>query len=725
MGSEFLPADENLFYTGITFKHADDSASFSGVTTLGVNEDDFYLNQNSPNTDEATLNFRGNTDTLVVSETKNTYTNVGRLNFADNQFYIDSSLLGDPVVNLNAASPEGILQLGHAYDGSILDPVTITVTSDGSTITFNATPSVSPVRTLLQGVVRNWTPAAFTVTPAGSDTAPAERYIWVQDTAGTMTITEGSNWPLIPHVRLARVIVQTAAGTQTNGPLKVHAYTDHVSEGAGTADKPRGFVGHIHSVGRKLRFNADWQSGIALTVTQNTTPTPDDIYVATTAGVVFQLHEHDFPALDSDPAGGNDSIYVINDPTTAYTAINSLSEITQDANGNSFGVTARFNVVLWGVVNEASGDCKYFLNLPALSTGTAQYTGDDAAIVDSNQTAIYTVPNAYRGIAFLIARITLKRSGGGNTWESINEQDLRGTSPQAFAAGSTVAGGEVNTASNLGTGEGVFAAKVDLDLTMKSLIAGNGVTLSSDANEITINASGGNFTGPVTGEAFYMPGVGELSSRSILPAGTAAAPTYSFTNDPDMGMFAVSVGILGFSVGGSDAFRVSPTEIQIQPAWNITGASSSILMENGIAGAPSFAFDDDPNTGMFRPLADAISFSCGGSELIRIRENGASGDSINLGAQSETANRVGINLTAINTRPSATLHVGGNGLFENGKVEAAGFYLTSGGELASASNPANGDLLIYDNGSYREIRLDPDQFYTSTGGDGRMIISLR
>ena len=49
-------------------------------------------------------------------------------------------------------------------------------------------------------------------------------------------------------------------------------------------------------------------------------------------------------------------------------------------------------------------------------------------------------------------------------------------------------GGEANTASNLGTGEGVFGTKVGVDLRFKSLIAGDNVTITSDSDEITVNA---------------------------------------------------------------------------------------------------------------------------------------------------------------------------------------------------------------------------------------------
>lgn len=55
----------------------------------------------------------------------------------------------------------------------------------------------------------------------------------------------------------------------------------------------------------------------------------------------------------------------------------------------------------------------------------------------------------------------------------------------------TGGGGEVNTASNLGSGAGVFANKVGADLQFKSLVAGTGVTLTPTGTSITITASGG------------------------------------------------------------------------------------------------------------------------------------------------------------------------------------------------------------------------------------------
>lgn len=71
---------------------------------------------------------------------------------------------------------------------------------------------------------------------------------------------------------------------------------------------------------------------------------------------------------------------------------------------------------------------------------------------------------------------------------TLNYNDVANTLTIAASGGGA---GEANTASNLGAGTGVFAQKSGVDLQFKSLVAGTNVTLSSDANTVTINSSGG------------------------------------------------------------------------------------------------------------------------------------------------------------------------------------------------------------------------------------------
>ena len=52
-------------------------------------------------------------------------------------------------------------------------------------------------------------------------------------------------------------------------------------------------------------------------------------------------------------------------------------------------------------------------------------------------------------------------------------------------------GGEANTASNIGGGNGIFAQKVGVDLQFRSLVAGSNITITSGATELTISSTGG------------------------------------------------------------------------------------------------------------------------------------------------------------------------------------------------------------------------------------------
>ena len=57
--------------------------------------------------------------------------------------------------------------------------------------------------------------------------------------------------------------------------------------------------------------------------------------------------------------------------------------------------------------------------------------------------------------------------------------------------------GEINTGSNVGSGTGVFRDKLLGDLRFKTVIGGSGINISSDANELTIAATGAG-TGDIT-----------------------------------------------------------------------------------------------------------------------------------------------------------------------------------------------------------------------------------
>lgn len=80
---------------------------------------------------------------------------------------------------------------------------------------------------------------------------------------------------------------------------------------------------------------------------------------------------------------------------------------------------------------------------------------------------------------FASARYVLN-AADGNMW-------VRPAATWSALAGGS--GGEVNTASNLGAGAGLFASKSGVDLQFKSLVAGVNITLTSDGTTVTIAAA--------------------------------------------------------------------------------------------------------------------------------------------------------------------------------------------------------------------------------------------
>ena len=168
-----------------------------------------------------------------------------------------------------------------------------------------------------------------------------------------------------------------------------------------------------------------------------------------------------------------------------------------------------------------------------------------------------------------------------------------------------------------GTLRAVFAANSDgAGVLAKSGLRFDGAKSASPTGGLTIDfgATRGRFD-VQSGSGFRFE-VGGATILDILTGGqlravngAAGAPTYSFDDDPNTGMYRAGADQIGFSVDGNLTFKIAPA--------GVFGLSGSV-------GAPSYSFEADPDTGIYRLSANQIGFTCAGTASGSISTGGVS-----------------------------------------------------------------------------------------------------
>lgn len=129
--------------------------------------------------------------------------------------------------------------------------------------------------------------------------------------------------------------------------------------------------------------------------------------------------------------------------------------------------------------------------------------------------------------------------------------------------------------------------------------------------------SGGALVGDFTADGLQM----RNGAQVIGDTGSAGTPSFSFTSDLDTGIFSDgTVDQFGFSTGGTQRWLMDASGHFIPGAATTYDMGSSAvpirniytdhtLAEFGAAGDPSFSFDGDTDTGMYRSAVNELSFS--------------------------------------------------------------------------------------------------------------------
>jgi hypothetical protein len=418
-----------------------------GTSTLGVTNIGYAI----ANSHETIENQVGLLDGDVLDGENGTVTISGILEtdtstYSEGFVYISPTVAGD-LTNVEPEFPNYAILMGTVTDVGVTGKIAVDIrddvndvfigfwngvitqtfifnaTSDGATITGSLIPANGhPDLTMRfsDGLTTLDTSPAATITlTAGTDSNPQLNYVYIPQSTKVLTLST-AGFPVAQHIKIASLFLRSATSTQTDGALRNQNFNDHIEDTST-------FQGHLSHITSRLRtLDAKWESGVAGTTTINTGPTPDDVFVATTGGIVRQLHLQSFPALDTETG---DDIHVVNNLANPYVTITNLNTQILDSQGNTLNNTS-FSFVMWGVINSDGEQSHIMLNLPSDSYA---FANPQAAIDDSNGFSDYTISKAFEGVGFLIARFTYTFKN--NAWVLIDTHDLRNTVPNNTAGG--------------------------------------------------------------------------------------------------------------------------------------------------------------------------------------------------------------------------------------------------------------------------------------------------
>lgn len=95
--------------------------------------------------------------------------------------------------------------------------------------------------------------------------------------------------------------------------------------------------------------------------------------------------------------------------------------------------------------------------------------------------------------------------------------------------------------------------------------------------------------------------------------GTAAAPSVSFTSDPDTGLYRVGANDIGIATAGTLAVDVSATAVT---------SALPVLNAAGTVSAPAVSFSADSDTGIYRIGANNLGIAANGAKVLDVATTG-------------------------------------------------------------------------------------------------------
>jgi hypothetical protein len=245
-----------------------------------------------------------------------------------------------------------------------------------------------------------------------------------------------------------------------------------------------------------------------------------------------------------------------------------------------------------------------------------------------------------------------------------------------------------------------------------------GIYVAGATNDVRVSVNGvSRFTVYDTG---VVSGIDVTADKITNYAGLVGAPSYTFSTDTTSGLYSISSGNLGVTTNGVLRATFNSSGLTIN--------SGGILDVSGSSTNPSYSFTSDPDTGIYNLTSNTLGFTTGG--VLRVTVDNSNTTLTNTmrapsGSVSDAAygftGQTGIGMwasgTDLNLVGSTGMLLGSNLISLNSNVAVSSQLRNSNGSFGTPSYSFTNDLTT---GMYRS---SSNEIGFSTGGAARVIMS--
>jgi hypothetical protein len=413
------------------------------------------------------------------------------------------------------------------------------------------------------------TPICEIALTAGSDSSPQSNYIYIPQSTKVLTKSTSGFPTDIEHIKVSYFYVPSATYVQSDGTYINQNWNDYL-----TASSTQG---QIAKIGEVVRYGTGYWSGIdpngndGVSTSYFDSIGADEAYFKSTAGVVYQKNRHSVMAIDTNPAGGNDDIHVVNWSGDNFHPIRNLADIINDSASSTLS-NKYFNVFFFAVGNKSGEYSPMMAQLPSGSYVSQTSAENDVDGFDNTSMPREFKHESTTGIP--IARLTMRWTGGLNTLSHVSTKDCR----ESRCGGS---GGGGSSGSITDFPDNQFTIFDEADITRIMAFDAGSITTGNTRTYVVPDSDGsfGLFTGIAGGQTLFG---GTASGDDLIVRGTSHGD-----NNGD---------IILNDLGGNVGIGVADPSSKLEVDGTITVTTgNSIILEDDNANANISFFNGSAN----------------------------------------------------------------------------------------------------------------------------------